>query len=146
MVKVFGEKIDSLDYITKKGVYAVIFNSVRDKVFTVHNSRGDYFLPGGGIENNENHLSCLEREMLEETGFKVIIDSYIGNAMRYFQSIKDEPLLNDGYFYLAALSDKIQEPIEDDHYFKWINIRNAEQLFIHDHHYWAVKQGLELLR
>jgi len=64
--------------------------------------------------------------------------------MRYFQSTKGESLLSDGYFYLANLSDKAQEPIEDDHYIDWIDIDSAKKLLIHEHHYWAVKEGLVL--
>ncbi|MES1042803.1 NUDIX hydrolase [Peribacillus simplex] len=69
MDKVFGEKIGGLDYQIKKGVYAIIFNSAKDKVLAVQNSRGHHFLPGGGIENEESYQECLEREMLEETGY-----------------------------------------------------------------------------
>ena len=134
MKLVFGEKMNNLDYETRKGVYAVIFNSEVDKVMTVRNGKGHHFLPGGGIENNENHFECLEREVIEETGYKVCIGAYIGNAMRYFQSMKGEPLLNDGYFYLAAVSNKIQEPIEEDHFVERIDIEKAKLLLLHDHH------------
>ncbi|MDQ7863947.1 NUDIX domain-containing protein [Peribacillus frigoritolerans] len=72
MDKVFWrKKIGGLDYQIRKGVYAIIFNSAKDKVLAVQNSRGHYFLPGGGIENEESYQECLEREMLEETGYKV---------------------------------------------------------------------------
>ncbi|MGP4109264.1 NUDIX hydrolase [Virgibacillus sp. L01] len=142
MKKIFGENSDITEYEIRKGVYAVIFNTKKDKVMTVQNGRGHHFLPGGGIENGESHLKCLEREMLEETGYKAFFGSYIGNAMRYFQSTKGEQLLSDGYFYLADLSDKVQEPIEDEHYIEWIEIESAKQLLIHEHHYWAIKEGL----
>lgn len=144
MVKIFGEKLDGLDYQLSKGVYAIIINSTKNKVLTVQTSRGDYFLPGGGIENNENYQECLEREMLEETGYKVLIGTFIGNAKRYFLSTKKEPLINDGYFYLAELLDKSQEPIEDDHFIKWIEIDKVQDLLVHDHHWWGVKEGLKL--
>ncbi|MGG3478631.1 NUDIX domain-containing protein [Peribacillus frigoritolerans] len=143
MLKIFGEKIDGLDYQIRKGVYAIVFNSKKDKILTVKNSRGHYFLPGGGIVNNEGNQECLEREMLEETGYKVSIGSFIGNAKRYFQSTKNEPLINDGYFYLAELLDKIQEPIEDDHFIKWIEIKSVRELLVHEHHCWAVNKGLK---
>lgn len=132
--KVFGEKINNINYEVRKGVYAVIFNNKRDKVMTVHNGREHHFLPGGGMENDESHLNCIEREMLEETGYMAFIVSYIGNAMRYFQSTKGEPLLSDGYFYLTLLSDKLQEPIEEEHYIEWIDIKYAKNLLVHEHH------------
>ena len=143
MVKVFGEKIESLNYQIRIGVYAIIFNSKGDKVLTVQNSRGDYFLPGGGIENNENYQECLEREMLEETGYEVSLGSFIGNAKNYFLSTKNEPLFNDGYFHLAKLLDKRQNPIEDDHFIKWVDLHRVQKLLVHEHHYWAVNQSLK---
>jgi len=142
MVKVFVEKIEGLDYQTRKAVYAVIFNSTRKKVLTVQNSRGHYFLPGGGIENNESFQECLEREMLEETGYEVTIGSFLGNAKRFFQSTKNEHLINDGYFYLVELLDKKQEPIEEDHIIKGIDIDSVQGLLVHEHHCWAVYEGL----
>ncbi|TKH06433.1 NUDIX domain-containing protein [Peribacillus simplex] len=145
MVEIFGEKIDGLDYQIRKGVYAIVFNSENDKILTVKNSKGHYFLPGGGIENNEGNQECLEREMLEETGYKVSIGSFIGNAKRYFQSTKNEPLINDGYFYLAKLLDKIQEPIENDQFIKWIDIESVRELLVHEHHCWAVNKGSKIL-
>lgn len=82
--------------------------------------------------------------MLEETGYKIFIGPYIDNAMRYFQSTKDESLLSDGYFYLADLSCKVQEAIKDKYYIEWIEIESSKRLFIHEHHYRAVKVGLIL--
>ena len=144
MVKVFGQKIDGLDYQIRKGVYAIVYNSTKDKVLTVQNSRGEYFLPGGGIENNENHQECLEREMLEETGYKVLIGTFIGNAISYFLSTKNEPLINYGYFYLVEFLDKSEQSIEDDHFTKWIDIDIVQDLLVHDHHNWGVKEGFKL--
>ncbi|WP_222619104.1 NUDIX hydrolase [Ornithinibacillus hominis] len=146
MIRVFGEKKADLDYQIRKGVYAVIFNTTKEKVLTVYTSRGHYFLPGGGIEKDESFQECLHREMLEETGYSVSIGSFIGEAKRYFQSTKNEPLLNEGYFYLAALLDKLQEPIEEDHFIKWVDIHDVQELLFHDHHCWAVYEGLKIER
>ncbi|MGE7186277.1 NUDIX domain-containing protein [Peribacillus sp. NPDC006672] len=114
-------------------VYAIVFNSEKDKILTVKNSKGHYFLPGGGIKSNEGCQECLESEMQEETGYKVSIGSFIGNAKRYFQSTNNDPLINDGYFYWAELLDKIQESIEADHFIKWIDIESVLELLVHEH-------------
>lgn len=142
-MKVFGEKLKGLNYELRKGVYAVIFNSTMNEVLTVQTSRGNYFLPGGGIEGHENHLQCLEREILEETGYNVVIGPFIGNAKCFFLSTKKKPILNDGYFYFAQLLNKIQDPIDDDHFIKWIETDKARDLLIHAHQIWAVKEGLK---
>ncbi|MCY8590168.1 NUDIX hydrolase [Bacillus haynesii] len=140
--QVFGHKIDGLDYQKRKGVYAVIFNLTKEKVLTVQTARGHHFLPGGGIKTNETQKSCLERELLEETGYEVSSCSFIGKSMNFFQSIKNEPILSEGYFYLAKLGRKIQEPLEDDHYLKWISVDCIQEVLLHEHHIWAVTEGL----
>ncbi|WP_414051414.1 NUDIX hydrolase [Macrococcus animalis] len=140
----FGEKLDGLKYEQRKCVYAVIFNQVMDKLLVVKNGKGHYFLPGGGIEVDESHHECLEREMLEETGYSVSIDDYIGNAKRYFLSSKNEPLLNDGHFYLCTLLEKIAYPIDDDHEIVWIEINEIDQYLFHEHHIWAIEKGIIL--
>jgi 8-oxo-dGTP diphosphatase len=137
---VFGENIDNLVYIKRKGVYAVIYNPEKSSFLTVKNEQGHYFLPGGGIEVGESHSDCLEREVVEETGFKAIIGDYIGKAMRYFTSTKNEPMLNDGYFYLMSLSERIQEPMEPDYSIEWVNLLDIKELLFHEHHLWAVEE------
>ena len=61
-----------------------------------------YFLPGGGMEGTETKEACLHRELLEELGWAIEIDRYIGNAARYFYAEKEDTYyLNDGFFYSA---------------------------------------------
>lgn len=141
-MRVFGEELENTHYQSRKGVYAAIFTSEKDAVLTVRNVKGDHFLPGGGIENGENYLECLERELLEETGYHARVGSYIGNAFQYLHSTKGEPLLSDGHFYLADLLHKVQAPIDEDHYIEWLRIDRANELLIREQHRWAVKEGL----
>ncbi|MFC4559198.1 NUDIX domain-containing protein [Virgibacillus kekensis] len=98
MSRVFGEKIGGLEYKERKGVYGVIFSPDKNKVLTVKTSREHYFLPGGGVEQNESNQKCLQREFLEETGFYVGLDSYIGKASKYFFTLNKEPILNEVIF------------------------------------------------
>lgn len=142
---IFGEKMEGLSYKLRKGVYAVIFNSSNDKIAVVRTADGKYFLLGGGVENNESHQDCLTREIIEEAGYEVIIGTYIGTSMRYFLSAKNEPMISDGYFYLAQLREKVQEPIEDDHFLEWVNVKEVEELLFHEHQVWAVKEGVKML-
>jgi 8-oxo-dGTP diphosphatase len=142
MKPIFGNKISNMDYQVRKGAYAVIFNATCDKVLSVHN-KGFHFLPGGGIENNENEKGCIEREMLEETGFQAEVGSFIGQAFFYFISSKDEYILSDGYFYRARLMEKLQNPIEIDHQMEWIHVKDMDKLFFYQHQVWAVKEALK---
>lgn len=138
-MKIFGEKIENLNYKNIPSVYAVILNDAKEKVLTVRNGKGHYFLPGGGLEENESHEEGIKRELLEENGYNISIDSYIGKAKMYFTSSNKEPLLNDGYFYSVNLLDKICEPVEDDHMMHWIPIDSVKDYLFHEHHAWAVQ-------
>ncbi|WP_053072452.1 NUDIX domain-containing protein [Rossellomorea marisflavi] len=73
MNKVFGEKINNINYENEKRSLCSHFQYLKNKVMTVHNAKGHHFLPGDGIENGESHFDCIEREMLEETGYRAFI-------------------------------------------------------------------------
>ena len=65
--------------------------------------RRPLFLPGGGMEGTETKDECLHRELLEELGWAIEINQYIGNAMRYFYAEKEDTYyLNDGFFILRT--------------------------------------------
>ena len=50
------------------GVYAVIPDANHEKIILVQAPNGAWFLPGGEIEEGENHLEALKRELIEELG------------------------------------------------------------------------------
>lgn len=79
----FGYKKPTEQYVLRPSCYAIIFNSTSSKIAIIQKGES-YFLPGGGMEGTETKDECLHRELLEELGWKIEIDQYIGNAMRYF--------------------------------------------------------------
>jgi 8-oxo-dGTP diphosphatase len=97
-----------------------MFSEQKEKVAVLRTSRGDYFLPGGGIENNETHEDCLKREAMEEMGMVVEMGHYIGSAQQYFsdQDGKNH-YLNEGHFYLCFEIKQLAVPKEDDHFLEW---------------------------
>ncbi|WP_047982300.1 NUDIX domain-containing protein [Ornithinibacillus contaminans] len=133
MKPTFGTKLANIDYHLRKGCYAIIINKTMDKVLTVHNGEGIHFLPGGGTENNESDVACIEREMLEETGYTVNVGSMIGSALHYFMARNNEYYVSDGKFYLAELGEKVQEPNEEDHLMDWTAINDIHKLFFYQH-------------
>lgn len=145
-MKIFGKKEDEIDYFYRPGVYGLIFNEGKDKIAIIQTGDGKYFLPGGGLENEETHEQCLGREGIEEMGMKLKIGKYIGSAQRYFYSPNDlKYYLSEGYFYICNIEGKEGEPTEAGHFLRWIQIEKAMEYLFHDHQSWALGKALEIV-
>ena len=141
---IFGLKEKEVDYIFRPGAYGLIFNELKDKIAIIQTSDGKYFLPGGGMENEESHEECLLREGIEEMGMKLEIGLYIGSAQRYFYSANDmKYYLSEAYFYICNSLDKAGEPAEAGHFLRWMEPAKAMECLFHDHQSWAVGKVLK---
>ena len=68
----------------------------------------DYFeLPGGKVENGESYLEALEREVLEETGYKISDITYLGEVIDSYNLLKWK---NETHYFLAMADKKISKP------------------------------------
>ncbi|ATI53295.1 NUDIX hydrolase [Bacillus cereus group sp. BfR-BA-01445] len=140
----FGLKKPTVHYELRPSCYAIIFQSSSSKIAIIQKEER-YFLPGGGMEGTETKDECLHRELLEELGWIIEIEQYIGNAMRYFYAEKEDTYyLNDGFFYIANMVRKQTDKCEEDHILKWMSPLHAVELLLHDHQKWAIEQALLL--
>lgn len=139
----FGEKLPNETYVDRKGVYAIIINE-NQEVACVKIPHG-YFLPGGGLEGDENHPTCLKRECIEELGWDIKINEYVGCADNYHYSIYRHKYLHSiSYFYLATQLEKVAVPIELDHELVWLPIQEClEKLFL-KHQAYAVEKAVKM--
>ena len=138
---IFGEKLEGIEYKERAGAYGVAFNE-EGKVAVIKTHRG-YFLPGGGIEEGENHEECIIREFKEETGFEVEVKQFIGKASNYRFAVG----LNGyyhliGFNYLVQLKERTAEPIEEDHELLWMEPKECADSMYLEHQAWAVKEAL----
>src|SRR5215510_6377134 len=85
---VFGAQIEGHAYHARRAVYAVIRDS-KGRVAAVR-SRGNLFLPGGGIEGGETPEQALVREVEEECAQRLSIAKKIGEALQYFYAPSDD--------------------------------------------------------
>lgn len=138
--KIFGEKIENVDYYQRKGVYLI---SIENNKLAVARYDKGCFLIGGGIEKDEDHLECIKRECIEETGHEVIVEGYVGSAESYY------PHNYFGYFnpvqfyYHGKLAKKVCEPLNEGEEFIWIPLEDLEKELVLDFQRWAVKKYLE---
>lgn len=104
-----------------------------DEILMIYTSRyDDYTLPGGGIEDQEDHLTALKREMREEAGAIITQTQPVGiyEELRptYYEGYDAMHMLS--YIYLCEASDFIEpEPeeyeIQNGSVPKWIKIKDA---------------------
>lgn len=146
----FGTKEAGINYRVRPGTYGIGFGISEGKeikpiyiediqqlkqydeeqlnslyIGVVKTPRG-YFLPGGGIEVDETHRFCLEREFIEETGFKVVIRDYLGIARLAGITPKSKRYVElEGHFYIVQLLEYVGGQCEADHEFMWIPYKMA---------------------
>jgi len=91
-------------------------------------------LPGGGIEDKENKILALEREVKEETGSDIKIYDEIGKIIE-FRSKYD--LKQISYCYIGKITKKgkfsfTKEEIGDGFKLIWVTLENAISLLEKD--------------
>lgn len=88
-----------------------------DRYLVIYGKHGDYKFPGGGMEEGEELLDTLIREVQEETGYKVIAESIAGCILVH-EKRKGEPedLLDmDSWYYFCDVSKTVYERDLDDY-------------------------------
>lgn len=138
---IFGERKKNCDYKARYGAYVVVPQANQEKIILVQAPNGAYFLPGGEIEKEENHLEAIAREMLEELGFEVQVGEYFGEAVEYFYSRhRSTYYYHPGYFYAVTDWKEVAEPTEKTNRLHWVTPKEAIQLLKRGSHRWAVEQ------
>ncbi len=65
-----------------QGCFTIIINERNQILLGKRQDLPLWDLPGGRLEENEELIDCAIREILEETGYKIIIDDKIGTYHR----------------------------------------------------------------
>ena len=136
MHKVFGTKED-VEYTDREGAYLILVHD--NQVGIIQTPKG-FLLLGGGLENGESHIECIERECMEEAGCAVSVKGKICSAEAY---CKHEII---GYFhpiqtyYIGELSSVVSTPSEKDHVFLWMEYDELKGKMYVDMQNWALEQ------
>lgn len=118
-MKYVGEKEENIEYKKRPGAYAIIIDNNKEEIGIVTDGK-DYFYLGGGIEEGENELQALKRELIEEAGYTL-------KNIEKFEEVGSHIYAEDkgyleviAYVYIAEFDEKVAEPIEKDHTVLWV--------------------------
>jgi 8-oxo-dGTP pyrophosphatase MutT (NUDIX family) len=136
---VFGVRDAIVHYLPRQAAYVVILNTSGYVAAVLSNGR--YFLPGGGSISGESPEETAAREVREELAHELAICQPIGKATQYFHSVADDTYFEmNATFFNAALGPPISAVAE--HVLCWLAPNDAERLFYHECHAWAVHLAL----
>lgn len=97
---------------------SIVRNAVRgiairgSKILMIKTNRGDYKLPGGGIESGEKQVDALVREVAEETGYRCLTVSHqIGKLIERHMDIYDSNNVFEmvSHYHTIEVSDEPQQ-------------------------------------
>ncbi len=138
MHSVFGQKKD-LPYLDRPGAYLI---PIRDgKVAVVRTPKG-YFLLGGGLDGDEDHVTCIRRECLEETGHDASVGRCIGSAETYCVHAELGPFHPIQTYYAGDLLAQVQPPQESDHCLAWVPCEELRGRMCLPMQNWALEEAL----
>lgn len=123
----------SADMFTRKATRAIVLNG--EDILLLYTKRyHDYSLPGGGIDEGENNIDGLVRELKEETGAQNITNIRefgIYEEYRPWYKADFEIVHMLSYCYVCDIDDELLEPnleaheIDNGMHPTWFNIHQA---------------------
>lgn len=132
------------DVLYKKRIasYGLLLDE-NEKIGVIKTSTG-YFLPGGGLEENETLEECLIREFKEEASIEVKVNNKESEITYYFYSTTlNEHMESVGHFYKCSYEKKLELKCEDDHELIWLELDVASNILFLENQKKAVRKCLE---
>ena len=105
--------VDVSEFRERSAARAVLLDN-QGQVYLLNVSKHGYHkLPGGGIDEGEEIIQALERELLEEVGCKAEIVAELGTIVEY-RNYDDGGLKQTSYCYLAKqVGDQTDSALEE---------------------------------
>ena len=103
--------------VTRESVRAIILRG--NQVLMVYSlTNGDYKFPGGGVEDGEQYITTLKRELMEECGarLKTVLGEF-GRVEEYDEAKEEEYDLfcMHSHYYLCEIEDGLGSQNLDDY-------------------------------
>lgn len=139
MHKIFGTK-ENTEYIDREGAYLIPFRG--NLVGVIQTSHG-YFLLGGGLEDGESHSACIERECMEEAGYRAFVKDMVCSA-EAFTTHPAIPFFHPiQTYYYGELLEKVGEPTEEDHTLRWVEYDKLRGKLYVEMQNWALELAFQ---
>jgi 8-oxo-dGTP diphosphatase len=111
-------------YKIRKAARAIVRRDNRIAILNV-TRQGIHKIPGGGIEKGEDIREGLSREVLEETGYKIEVESDLGLVIEYRDEFEQ---IQISYIFIARVvgePDEVsftKDELEDGFKLEWIEL------------------------
>ena len=115
--------------IREKSCGAVVINDKNEVLLVKHNV-GHISFPKGHIEKDEKDYETAYREVLEETGYKVLIDKNIYEISTY--TLKDGRIKDVIFFKASLIGGRKKAQIEEVSDVMFVDINKAYDLITFD--------------
>ncbi|MGO1121145.1 NUDIX domain-containing protein [Rhodovibrionaceae bacterium A322] len=139
---IFGAPQVGVTYKPRPGAYAIIQRDDGD-ILAVRTQHG-IELPGGGLEKGEDPTAALAREMIEETGRRVLASYPFVFARQWFERPEENGFyLKHCTFFWARVSEVLQDPVEPDHEPYWTTADQVVGHTVEEIQSWALEQALK---
>lgn len=115
-------------------VSSIIYNKDKTKILLFKmKDRDFYMLPGGRIEMNEDSLSAIKREILEELGFN--LEFTFCSIQENFLKLKNTSIMQYCFCYKAIYADEINDEKfvckdNNSQVFEWIDLSKLSKIII----------------
>lgn len=137
---VFGTSPSGVVCDDRSAAYAVINNPDGDVAVVSANVRGrqEYWLPGGGMFENESPEETIVREIREELGREARLRRQIGRAVQFFYAGDEQRWYKmKVIFFFAELLGNANGHEEFELHWVDPNLRKSD--FFHECHVWAAR-------
>lgn len=118
--------------IKEKSCGAVVYRMNGDKleILVIHQNKGFWSIPKGHVQGHETEVETAYREILEETGLKVDIDSHFRYVVTY--SPKNGVLKDVVLFIGKVIGGSIKPQETEVNEVLWVDYRESLNLVTYD--------------